>query len=205
MHASQYTFAEDDDESQDDNGEEGNDNDEDEYNDETGDEDDEYDDDEDEYNDETGDEEDEYANKNEEEDNVDCGGFDDLLSSHATDTILDQLATSAQTNLTHQLPMMVCQLDPRATTETQSDPLSFTQPTLPNVMQSSDASMIHSSKADGASPLTIIMPAPWEPAVWTCTILADSETPSVDGDLPDLTDVASSDSSSMDSPMDAQT
>jgi hypothetical protein len=43
-HASQYTFTEDDDESQDDNGDKGNDDDEDEYDDETGDEDNEYDD-----------------------------------------------------------------------------------------------------------------------------------------------------------------
>jgi hypothetical protein len=101
MHASQYTFAEDDDESQDDNCEEGNDDDEDEYDDETGDEDDEFDDDEDEYNDETGDEDDEYANENEDEDDVNARGFDDLLSAHAADTILDRLATSAPVDSTH--------------------------------------------------------------------------------------------------------
>jgi hypothetical protein len=83
----------------------------------------------------------------------------------AEDTIPDQLATSAQTNLTHQLPMMVCKPDPSATTGIRSDPLSFTWPKLPSVMQSSVASMIHSSKADGASLLAIIMPTPWEAAV----------------------------------------
>jgi hypothetical protein len=69
-------------------------------------------------------------------------------------------------------------------------------------MQSSVASMIRSGKADGASPLTIMIPAPWEPAVQTCTILADGETPSMEGNLPNLTNVASLDSSSTDLPMD---
>jgi hypothetical protein len=86
--------------------------------------------------------------------------------------------------------------------DSRSDPSSFTWPQLPSVMQSSVASTICSGKADGASPLTIIMPAPWEPAVWTCTVLADGETPSVEGDLPNLTNVASLDSSSTDLPMD---
>jgi hypothetical protein len=48
-----------------------------------------HDNDEDEYNDETGDEDNEYANENEDEDNVNARGFDDLLSTHAADTILD--------------------------------------------------------------------------------------------------------------------
>jgi hypothetical protein len=173
MHASQYkyTFAEDDDESQDNNGEEGNDDDEDKYDDETGDEDDKYNDDEDEYDDETGDKDNEYTNENEDEDNVDAKGFDGLLSTRAADTILDQLATSAPADSTRRLPVMACKPDSSATTETQSDPSSFTQPKLPSVMQSSVASTICSGKADGASPLTIMIPAPWKPAVRTCNLL----------------------------------
>jgi hypothetical protein len=56
--------------------------------------------------------------------------------------------------------MMVCQLDPRATTGIQSDPSSYAQPKLPSVMQSSVASTICSSEADGASPLAIVLPTP---------------------------------------------
>jgi hypothetical protein len=78
----------------------------------------------------------------------------------------------------------VCQPDPRATTG----------------IQSSVASTICSCEADGASPLAIVLPTP---AVLTCIVSADGETPSMEGDPLNLSNIASSELSPMDLPMDS--